>query len=136
MPITVKKLGAKEAQEQDPLILLGDRFNNSPDQGLYLIGYCLGLQYSRSFLGKPNNPYVKLREKDRELVAVRHFWGYPTPNKVSKEETAFKKLLERDGYAYDNMYIAEYSPPWAFYFIRRNELVVPLKRQQQEGSTL
>jgi hypothetical protein len=127
-PTTVKKVSASEAADQDPLILLSDRFNKDPHQGLYVISYTLASGYSRSLLGKPNNPYIKLREKDREMVAVRHFNGYPTPRKIRKEEEIFKKILERDGYVYDNMYVAEYSPPWVFYWLRHNELVVPLKR--------
>jgi len=127
-PTTVKKVTAAEAIDQDPLILLSDRFNKDPHQGLFVIAYTLASSYTRSLLGKPNNPYIKLREKDREMVAVRSFWGYPTPRKIHKEEEVFKKLLDRDGYAYDNMYVAEYSPPWTFYFLRHNELVVPLKK--------
>jgi len=129
----VKKLSATEATDQDPLILLTDRFNKDPHQGLFLISYVLATSYSRSLLGKPNNPYIKLREKDRELVATRRFWGYSTPHKVGKEKEEMKKLLERDGYAFEDVTIAEYSPFWAFYFLRRNEIIVPLKKHQKQG---
>ena len=128
-PITSKRLIGEEAERQDPLILLSDRFNKDPSQGLYLISYTLASQYSRSFLGKPNNPYIKLREKDRELVAMRSFWGYPTPGKLKKEETEFKRLLERDGFEYGNPTVAEYSPPWLFYFMRHNVLYVPINKK-------
>ena len=113
---------------QDPLILLSERFNKDPHQSLYLIAYTLAPSYSRSYLGKPNNPYIQLREQDKQLVATRKFYGYPTPNKVHKEETIFKKLLERDGYACEDVQVAEYSPNWVFYFLRHNELIVPLKK--------
>lgn len=129
-PIMAKKLDAKEAADQDPLILLTDRFNKDPTQGLYLISYVLGSAYSRSYLGKPNNPYIKLREKDRELVATRKFWGYPTPGKLKKEETELKRLLERDGFELTEPIVAEYSPPWVFYFLRQNELMVHVQRKQ------
>jgi intergrase/recombinase len=127
-PTTVKKLGATEASQQDPLILLSERFNKDPHQSLYLISYTLSSSYSRAYLGKPNNPYIQLREKDKELVAARKFWGYCTPGMVKKEEAALKKLLERDGYAYEDAYVAEYSPSWVFYFLRHNEIVVPIKK--------
>lgn len=127
-PITAKKLNHEEAAVQDPLILLSERFNKDPLQSMYLISYYLSPSYTRSYLGKPNNPYIQLREHDKQMVAIRSFWGYPTPNKVHKEEAILKKLLERDGYAYEDVTVAEYSPPWVFYFLRKNELIVPLKK--------
>lgn len=128
-PITVKKLSSEEAVDQDPLILLTDRFNKDPTQGLYLIAYTLGTMYTRSYLGKPNNPYIKLREKDRELVASRKFWGYPSPGKLKKEGDELKRLLERDGYEYNEPTVAEFSPTWAFYFLRQNELLIHVHKK-------
>lgn len=131
-PTTVKKLDQEEAMRQDPLILLSDRFSKDPSQGLYLIAYTLSPGYTSALLGKPNNPYVKLRERDRELVASRHFWGYPSPGKLLKEETELKRLLDRDGIEYKDAVVAEYSPSWTFYFFRHNEIQVPIVKKKPQ----
>ena len=75
----------------------------------------------------PNDNRVSLRVKPQELVAVAKFTGLWTA--ASYQERLAKLLVAIDvaGYrAAGNARFARFDPPWTPWFMRRNEIQIPV----------
>jgi hypothetical protein len=59
--------------QEDIFYTMPDRLSKEPVPDMYRVSYVLADKYARTTIGKPNNPYIKLREVHSEIVAARRF---------------------------------------------------------------
>jgi hypothetical protein len=94
----------------------------------YVISFVMPMKYSLETLPRPKDPRVVLREVKRKKVAALRFTWYATEEGTRKKTEALAALLARDGNQAISPYrTAQYNPPWAIPFLRRNEILVDIR---------
>jgi hypothetical protein len=94
----------------------------------YVISFVMPEKYSLETLPRPKDPRVMLREVKRKKVAALRFTWYATEEGTRKKKEALAALLARDGDQAVSPYrTAQYNPPWAIPFLRRNEILVDIR---------
>ena len=93
----------------------------------YTVAFVMPKEYTLETLPKPNNPNVAFREVPARRFAVLKFGGYATERRVERKKAQLAKSLERDGLkGAGTEIVAQYDPPWTPFYMRRNEIQVPL----------
>lgn len=94
----------------------------------YVISFVMPKNHSLGTLPRPKDPRVMLREVKRKKVAALCFTWYASEEKTRKKTEALAALLRRDGDQAVSPYrTAQYNPPWAIPFLRRNEILVDIR---------
>lgn len=97
----------------------------------YTVSFVMPAKYTLDSLPKPNNPNVVLREVPPARYAVARFGGYAWERKALRRVAALEKRLAADGLvATGPAIIAQYDPPWTPFFMRKNEVQIPIAATQ------
>lgn len=84
-------------------------------------------KYTLDTLPKPNNPDIRIREKLERIVAVRRFSGRWTERAFASHEQQLLRDLADDGVKTTGpTELARYNGPMTPWFLRRNEIMVPV----------
>ena len=76
---------------------------------------------------EPNDPKVRLRALAPTRFAVLRFSGLAGKGDVAAKTTQLEKLLEKHHLrATGPASLAQYNPPWTLWFMRRNEVMIPV----------
>lgn len=99
------------------------------ESSLHVIGFVMPGEFTRETLPSPRNDRVRLREHPGGDYAVMRFSGWASENQVRARKGRFAAALAKDGIAVEEAapLLAQYNPPWTLPFLRRNELLVPLR---------
>lgn len=101
------------------------------DESTY--AFVMESQYTMDTLPKPNNPNIRIREKPERIVAVRRFSGRWTEGRFASHEQALLQDLAEDGIkTMGAVERARYNGPMTPWFLRRNEVVVPVNWPTQK----
>ena len=85
-------------------------------------------KYTLDTLPTPNNESIRIREKPSRIVAVRRFSGRWTEKNMAKHERELLESLDTDGIKTSGIVeLARYNGPFTPWFLRRNELIVPVE---------
>lgn len=84
-------------------------------------------KYTLETLPTPNDERIRIREKAARIVAVRRFSGRWTEKNMANHETELLESLEEDTVETSGaVELARYNGPFTPWFMRRNELIVPV----------
>lgn len=90
-------------------------------------GFVMESKYTLETLPSPNNERIQVREKPARVVAVRRFSGRWTERNMAKHERELLESLGKDGIEVSGaVELARYNGPFTPWFLRRNELIVPI----------
>lgn len=80
----------------------------------------------------PTNSRVTLRSIPEELVAASKFSGRWTEENYIKQLAALEKQIAANGFTKNgNPRFARFDPPWTPWFMRRNEIQIPIATPTQ-----
>ena len=96
--------------------------------GAWVVRFTMPSGYTLATLPEPNDSNVRLRETPPARYAVVRFSGLARPDTVADETSALSrwiagKKLQPTGPAT----LAQYNPPWTLWFLRRNEVMIPIE---------
>ncbi len=84
-------------------------------------------KYTMETLPAPNNREIRIREKPRRVVAAMTFSGRWTEKNINRHKQRFLADLAADGIEpVGTVELARYNSPFTPWFLRRNELIVPV----------
>ena len=98
-------------------------------EGLWDVQFVMPSDYTMQTLPKPNNPDVILKEIAGKRFAVIRFSGLARANSLAahtKELEAF--ILENKLQTVSEPTYAFFNPPWTLPFLRRNEVMIEIKK--------
>jgi len=96
--------------------------------GRYRMHFVMPSQYTMATLPRPKDDRVKLRELPPQRMAVVKFSGLAGEAKVKEKTEALQAWMKAEGLeAGGAPQLARYDPPWTLPFLRRNEVMVPLR---------
>ena len=108
---------APVVQEQDP----GSR--------RFVVGFVMPADIGAEELPEPSDPAVRIRRVPAETAAALRFSGRGTRGSYEKREAQLLADVEAAGLEVVGApRYARYDPPWTPWFLRRNEVVVPVRR--------
>jgi hypothetical protein len=94
-----------------------------------VVAFVLPADYTLQTAPVPENPDIRIREVAARRVAVMRFSGYASDETIDKKSKKLFSWLAREGLEPEGaLRAAYYNPPWTPPFMRRNEVMVDLRR--------
>ena len=95
--------------------------------GAWVVQFIMPKGYTLATLPTPNDARVKLRPLPPTRIAVARFSGLTGDADIQRETTALEAFIaQRHLRAAGKPSLARYDPPWTLWFMRRNEIWIPL----------
>jgi hypothetical protein len=132
-------VSGRRADEQAFRILAGYIFgNNTSGEKMSMTApvetrgaehaFVMERKYTMDTLPEPDDERVQLRRKDPRIVAVRQFSGRWTEGNISQHrEALLNELADLGVKVTGSPELARYNSPFTPWFLRRNEIIVPVE---------
>ncbi len=97
------------------------------EDGAWIIRFIMPRGAALETLPRPNNPKVQLHAIAAARVAVVRFSGLARQNDVVAQTLALTRFVAAQRLqATGTPSLAQYDPPWTPWFMRRNEMMIPV----------
>ena len=97
--------------------------------GAWVVRFTMPSAYTLQSLPVPNDARVELRNIEPARFAVLRFSGLAqTADVEAKSNELLAQLKSHRLRAIGSVSLAQYNPPWTLWFMRRNEVMVEVKR--------
>ena len=121
-----------EQSSQGEKIAMTAPVEQSKGEGVYRVGFIVPRKYNRETVPKPTDPRVSIREVPARTVAVWRYSGRWTEENFREHEQDLRRAVQARGLqavSGDSAIIARYDAPFIPWFMRRNEVLIPLERK-------
>ena len=99
----------------------------SGDDGQWVIRFIMPQGSSLATLPKPNNPKVQLKTAPPARMAVVRFSGLARHDRIAAKTADLHDFVTAQHLrAIGPPALAQYDPPWTLWFLRRNEVMIPV----------
>ena len=96
--------------------------------GTWTVRFTMPSTYTLETLPEPNDPKVELRRLPPARFAVLRFSGLARPSDVdAKSKELVTAITRHQLHAIGQVSLAQYNPPWTLWFLRRNEVMIPVE---------
>lgn len=102
------------------------------DSGMWKVRFVMPENYTLATLPTPKNHAVTLKQVPKKRFAVIQFSGFPDNEKLQQNEA--KLLASIEDIHLKTISVATYAfynPPWTLPFLRRNEVMFEIERQNR-----
>jgi len=100
----------------------------SATPGQFTYSFVMEREYSLDTLPRPENEEIRLLERPERIVAVRRFSGRWTDKNFRRHLDELLQTLEKAGIEPSGVpEQARYNSPFTPFFMRRNEVIIPVK---------
>jgi hypothetical protein len=97
--------------------------------GEWVVRFTMPSGYTLATLPQPNDARVHLRETPPARFAVIRFSGLARPDDVAAETAKLSAWVQRRHlHEMGPPSLSQYNPPWTLWFLRRNEVMIPIER--------
>ena len=94
----------------------------------WVFSFVMPSEYTMATLPKPLNPLVTIRELPAQRRAAITFSGFYNEAKVLEKTRALEEWIKsKQWQATGSPQFARYNPPWSIPFMRRNEILIPVR---------
>lgn len=99
----------------------------SGGDGAWVIRFIMPKGSSLATLPRPNNPRVQLKTAPPARMAVVRFSGLARQGSIAAQTAALQGFVTAQQlHAIGPAALAQYDPPWTLWFLRRNEVMIPI----------
>jgi hypothetical protein len=99
-----------------------------PEPGRYVVGFVMPERYAHARLPEPTDPRVRVRVVPEEYAAAVRYSGRWRRGAYDEHEQRLLADVTSAGLeVIGPPRFARYDPPWTPWFLRRNEVVVPVR---------
>jgi hypothetical protein len=100
------------------------------DGSAYLVAFSLPSTYTLATVPKPLDPTVRIRQVPAQLIACWRYSGRWTEGNYRDHEVLLRERINsRELIARGDPVLARYNPPFTPWFMRRNEVLIPVAGQ-------
>jgi hypothetical protein len=121
-----------EQSSQGEKIAMTAPVEQAKADGVYRVGFVVPRKYNRETVPKPTDPRVSIREVPARIVAVWRYSGRWTEENFREHEQDLRRAVQARGLqavSGDSAIIARYDAPFIPWFMRRNEVLIPLEKK-------
>ncbi|MGA7711192.1 MAG: heme-binding protein [Rhizomicrobium sp.] len=98
-------------------------------EGAWVVRFTMPHTYSLATLPKPNDPSVQLTTLPPSRVAVVRFSGWADQKDFDAKTALLVDFIKSHHlHAMGPPSLSQYDPPWTLWFMRRNEVMIPIER--------
>jgi hypothetical protein len=102
------------------------------DGNAYLVAFTLPSAYTLATAPQPLDPTVRIRAVPAQLIACWRYSGRWTASNYRDHEALLRERIKARGLiARGDPVLARYNPPFTPWFMRRNEVWIPVAAQPQ-----
>ena len=106
----------------------------SGSDGAWVVRFIMPSAYTLESLPAPDDARVRLIPVPPQRFAVVRFSGLAKPADVERRTATLKAFMERRQLRAAGVpLLARYNPPWTPWFMRRNEVWIPIAEASEEG---
>jgi hypothetical protein len=103
--------------------------------GEWVVRFTMPSAYAMDTLPEPNDPKVQLRQLPPARYAVLRFSGLARKDDVTAKIAELEKLTASHQLrVIGPASLSQYNPPWTLWFMRRNEVMIPVEPHQSKPS--
>jgi hypothetical protein len=96
-------------------------------QGKWAVSFTMPASYTMETLPVPNDPNIKLRQVPARRVAAVRYSGFWSDEKYLLHKEKLGKWIKDNRYTVTGEPVwARYNPPFTLWFMRRNEILIPV----------
>jgi hypothetical protein len=96
--------------------------------GSWIVRFTMPSAYTLETLPEPDDPKVQLRRLPPERFAVVRFSGWAQKSDVDAKSAKLVAAAKAHNLrATGPVSLAQYNPPWTLWFMRRNEVMIPVE---------
>jgi len=100
----------------------------SGEVGRYVVSFTMPASYSLATLPEPTDPRVVIRQVAAQRMAVVTYSGTRRQSSYEAQKQALQQWLAQKGYEPVGVPVwARYNAPFSLWFLRRNEIQIPIK---------
>jgi SOUL heme-binding protein len=119
-PVVQERTGGERLAMTAPVVQSGQ-------PGAWLVRFMMPRGYTLETLPIPDDPRVRLVVLPPARFAVVRFSGLARPAEVERQTTLLRAFAaDQDLSVTGSAALARYNPPWTLWFLRRNEVLLPL----------
>ena len=119
--------GNNEGEEKMQMTAPVESREKSADVEAMTYAFVMERKYTLETLPQPEDKRIRFLERQGRVLAVRRYSGGWSAAKFEKNRQALLDALEIDGVLVaGNAELARYDPPFKPWFLRRNEVLVPI----------
>lgn len=101
----------------------------APEGGRWVMSFTMPKGWTLATLPEPLDPLVRVRESPARTVAVLRSSGVWSAARFAGQEQSLRARLAESGWrAVGAAESLRYDPPWTLWFLRRNEVALPVER--------
>ncbi|SDB82583.1 SOUL heme-binding protein [Raineyella antarctica] len=105
------------------------------DPGRHVVGFVMPAGFSLDTLPIPSDPRVRVREVPPQVAAARAFTGRWSERIYQEQLAELRSAVEQAGLEISGPpRFARFDPPWTPWFLRHNEVVLPVSADAPEES--
>jgi uncharacterized lipoprotein YbaY len=135
MTAPVTQAPANAGRSRGEKIAMTAPVNQVADGDAFLVGFVVPAKYTRESVPQPLDPAVKIREVPAQLTASWRYSGRWTEANFQAALVELRAVLKTHGLSIaGEPVIARYNPPFMPTFLRRNEVLVPVRRVAAGGA--
>jgi len=117
------------SQEASEKIAMTAPVTQESKGGMWRITFLMPSEYSLETLPEPLNPNVVLREVPGRFMAALTYSGTWSQKRYEKKKARLDVLLQQRGlHRVGEPVFARYNPPFIPWFLRRNEVLIPVEQ--------
>lgn len=95
--------------------------------GRWLVSFTMPGMYTMDSIPKPNDPLVQIRQVERQRMAAIRYTGLWRENSYQSNKQALDAWIEAQGLKVTGEAVwARYNAPFSLWFLRRNEILIPV----------
>jgi len=124
----VQSLGGETIATTAPVLQTGG-------EGTWVVRFIMPRGSTMNTLPRPNNSEVTLHALAAARMAVVRFSGLARQDDVAARTLALSRFIAAQHLrATGSPSLAQYDPPWTPWFMRRNEVMIPVARSARAGA--
>lgn len=121
--------GAEKIAMTAPVITKEGEGSGEATPSMVTMQFVLPAKYTLETAPTPTDDRVKLNEFPRKKYGVLTFSGTVNPKIEEQQVQKLKSSLEADGYKVMGEHLlARYNPPWTPWFLKTNEVMIPVEK--------
>jgi hypothetical protein len=121
----------KNTQGQDIAMTTPVR-QNQTENNIWTVQFVMPSEYTMDTLPKPNNKDIRFVTNDAYDAAVIKFSGFWSDDNMQEHLNMLQTHLKNNNMtATGSPTFAYYNPPWTLWFLRRNEIILPIESNKK-----
>jgi len=101
-------------------------------QEKWSVSFMMPAKYTLEALPVPDDPEIKLRQVPARRIAAVRYSGFWSEKNYQKNKTKLESWIQKMGFIIaGNPIWARYNPPFTPWFLRRNEVLIPVEKGKE-----